>query len=130
MNQFLFNCRLNQKTLLLMFLGLVILMLFILPEQAHASVTGAGNAAMPWEGNLNKIAKSFTGPVAFALSVIGIVGAGMTLLLAGGEMGAFPKTLVGLVLIISLCVAAPNIVTVLGGQGATIALASQFGLYV
>ncbi|HRB22092.1 MAG TPA: TrbC/VirB2 family protein [Nitrosomonas sp.] len=61
---------------------------------------------------------SVTGPVAFTLSIVGIVVAG-GILIFGGELNAFFRTLIFIVLVMALLVGANNIMTNLF-QGAVI----------
>lgn len=60
--------------------------------------------AMPWEGPICKIAQSFSGPVAKSVSVIAIVICG--LLMAFGELGGVFKTVLGLLMGVTMAVAA------------------------
>ena len=66
--------------------------------------TGVLAQAMPWEGTICKIAASFSGPVAKSISVIAIVICG--LLMAFGEMGGVFKTVLGLLMGVTMAVAA------------------------
>lgn len=59
---------------------------------------------MPWEGPICKIAQSFSGPVAKSVSVIAIVICG--LLMAFGELGGVFKTVLGLLMGVTMAVAA------------------------
>jgi len=79
----------------------------------------AGAAGMPWEGPLTLIIASITGPVAFAISIIGIVAAG-AMLIFGGEIGQFLKTIIILVLVIALIVTATNFLSGAFGVGAAL----------
>ena len=85
-------------------------------ENAHAAV-GAGGA-LPYETWLINLRNSVTGPVAFTLSIVGIVVAG-GILIFGGELNAFFRTLIFIVLVMALLVGANNIMTNLF-QGAVI----------
>ena len=60
--------------------------------------------SMPWEGPICKIAQSFSGPVAKSISVIAIVICG--LLMAFGELGGVFKTVLGLLMGVTMAVAA------------------------
>ncbi|OCR84615.1 conjugal transfer protein TrbC, partial [Campylobacter fetus subsp. testudinum] len=82
-----------------------ILLFLIFGAVAFAATTGAG---LPWEGPLDTIKASITGPVAFTISILAIVGCGIGLVW-GGEMSGFIKTLVYIVLVIALVVGATNI---------------------
>ena len=93
-------------------------MFCIMSEPAHA--TSWNGQDMPYEAGLQKLYKSVTGPVAFALSLIGIVAAGAALIF-GGDMNGFLRSLVFLVLVIAIIVGASNFMKVFTGDGATIA---------
>jgi type IV secretion system protein TrbC len=95
---------------------LPIIIFALAPEMALAgSGTGLG-----WEQPLTQLRTSLTGPVAFTLSIIGIFGAGAGLIF-GGEMNGFLRTLVILVMVIALVVAANNFLTTLfGASGAVV----------
>jgi len=85
-------------------------------DQAHAAV-GAGGA-LPYETWLVNLRNSVTGPVAFTLSIVGIVVAG-GILIFGGELNAFFRTLIFIVLVMALLVGANNVMSNLF-QGAVI----------
>jgi type IV secretion system protein TrbC len=59
---------------------LLILCVFMLPHDAYAAGTAGGG--LPYESALTRLRASITGPVAFTLSLIGIVGAAGALILA------------------------------------------------
>ncbi len=94
----------------------IFLLFFLLIDNAQAAV-GAGGA-LPYETWLVNLRNSVTGPVAFTLSIIGIVVAG-GILIFGGELNAFFRTLIFIVLVMALLVGANNIMTNLF-QGAVI----------
>lgn len=83
---------------------------------AYATTTGGG---LPWEGPLQTIKTSITGPVAMAVSLLAIVAAGVGLVF-GGEFSGFVKSIVYIVLVIALIVGAANILNMFGGTGALI----------
>ena len=87
-------------------------------DTAYASAGGGGG--LPYESALSKLQQSATGPVAFVLSIIGIVVAGGTLIF-GGDLSGFFRTMVILVLVIGILVSSVNVLQTLFGQGATIA---------
>ena len=102
------------RTLLLM--GGVALVLA--PLTAHAATGGGG---LPWEAPLTTLSNSITGPVAYGISIIGLVAAGGVLIFAGGELNHFTRTVVLIVLVISLIIAAKNTMSAFGwGSGAEI----------
>ncbi len=84
------------------------LFLLMLPEIVLASVGGGGG--LPYETWLVSLRNSVTGPVAFTLSIIGIVVAG-GILIFGGELNAFFRTLIFIVLVMALLIGAQNIMT-------------------
>lgn len=89
----------------------------LLPEHALAS-EGTGGA-LPYESWLTNLRNSITGPVAFALSTIGIVIAGGVLIF-GGDLNGFIRTLIFLVLVMALIVGAQNVMSTFFGRGAEI----------
>lgn len=103
-------------TVLVMFGAFALLML--LASQAHAA-SGAGGG-LPYEDWLTRIRQSITGPVAFGISVIAIVAAG-AMLIFGGDMNGFMKTLVFIVLVLAFVIAAQNTLSAITGTGAVIA---------
>jgi type IV secretion system protein TrbC len=111
LNQNNHNTFLFYALLILMFLGLL-----LFTNNTLAAV-GAGGA-LPYETWLVNLRNSVTGPVAFTLSIVGIVVAG-GILIFGGELNAFFRTLIFIVLVMALLVGANNIMTNLF-QGAVI----------
>ena len=97
---------------------IVMSLVFLVPEQAFATGTAGG---LPYESWLTNLQNSVTGPVAFALSIIGIVVAGGVLIF-GGDLNGFFRTLIFLVLVMALLIAANNIMTSFFGAGAEVAL--------
>jgi hypothetical protein len=67
---------------------------------------------------------SVTGPVAFSLSMIGIVVAGGALVM-GGDLSGFFRTLIFIVLVFAFLVGAQNMMSNFFGRGAEIAAAGQ-----
>lgn len=106
---------LNYRSLWLM--GSIVLVLLLITHPACASSTGGG---LPFDSYLTKIQKSITGPFAFTAAIIGLVGAGATLIF-GGEMNGFLRTLIFIVLVLSFLVAAQNTMSAITGKGAEIA---------
>src|SRR4051794_11507805 len=72
-------------------IGLAIIVAVCLPNLAMAAV-GAGGG-LPYEGWLAALRNSATGPVAFTASIIGVIGAGTTLIFQGGEVNSFLRTI-------------------------------------
>lgn len=105
----------NYRSLWIM--GAVVLLLLCIAHPACATTAGGG---LPFDSYLTKIQKSITGPFAFTAAIIGLVGAGATLIF-GGEMNGFLRTLLFLVLVLSFLVAAQNTMTAITGKGAEMA---------
>jgi type IV secretion system protein VirB2 len=108
------------------YVGLTLLLLTVLvvlfaPHPVFAS-EGTGGS-LPYESWLANLRNSVTGPVAFALSIIGIVVAGGVLIF-GGELNSFFRTLIFIVLVMALLVGAQNMMTSFFGRGAEIASGS------
>ena len=96
-----------------------LLIAFLATMAFSPELMAAGAGGMPWEGPLTIIVTSITGPVAFAISVIGIVAAGAVLIF-GGEIGQFLKSTIILVLVIALIVLATNFLSGAFGIGAAL----------
>ena len=97
------------------------LTLLSLPSATLAATTGSGSgsgsgsAALPWEGPLNQVLASFTGPVAKALCILAIVILGFGF--AFSEGGGLRRIL-GLLLGVSIAVTATSFgVTFFGFDG-------------
>jgi type IV secretion system protein VirB2 len=92
------------RFLIVLFLALAVL--------APEAIAGTGGGALPWESPLQTIADSISGPVAYAISLIGIVVAG-AMLVWGGEINEFARRIIMLVLVISLIVFATQLLSTL-----------------
>jgi type IV secretory pathway VirB2 component (pilin) len=79
----------------------------IAPDSAHAAAAGGG---LPWEAPLTTITRSLQGPVAYAISLLGIVSCG-GMLIWGGEINEFMRRGIMLVLVISLVVLASSVLS-------------------
>lgn len=103
-------------------LGLLLgVVLMLAPDMALAS-EGVGGT-LPYESWLVNLRNSVTGPVAFTLSMIGIVVAGGVLVM-GGDLNGFFRTLIFIVLVLALLVGAQNMMSNFFGRGAQIAVLS------
>ncbi len=98
-------------------LGLALLILMFWPHQAWASETTGG---LPYESYLTKIRNSMTGVVGYTFALVGIVVAGAVLVL-GGDLNGFVRSLMLLVLVVALLVAANSVLASISGGGAVIA---------
>jgi type IV secretory pathway VirB2 component (pilin) len=102
----------------LIFWLVLLMLLALLPDLALAS-EGAGGT-LPYESWLINLRNSVTGPVAFTLSMIGIVVAGGVLVM-GGDLSGFFRTLIFIVLVLAMLVGAQNMMSNFFGRGAEIA---------
>jgi type IV secretion system protein VirB2 len=110
--------RLNRNALF--YMGLFALLAFFLLAPQHAFASEGTGGSLPYESWLTNLRNSVTGPVAFALSIIGIVIAGGVLIF-GGDLNGFFRTLIFLVLVMALLVGAQNVMSTFFGRGAEIA---------
>ncbi|ARR48098.1 conjugal transfer protein TrbC (plasmid) [Vibrio campbellii] len=93
----------------------VVSLSLLFPSLSRAS----GSSGMPWEDPLDKIVDSVTGPIAFGVSVLGIVVAGLTLVF-GGQLDGFIQKIAILALVVSLIVLATNVMSSLFGVSSTL----------
>ncbi|WP_322075536.1 TrbC/VirB2 family protein [Burkholderia cenocepacia] len=103
------------------FLAAAVLLL-IVAHPAFASNTSGGG--LPFDDWFTRIRQSVTGPFAFTASIVGLVGAGATLIF-GGDMNGFLRTLIFIVLVLCFLVAAQNTIAAITGQGAEITALSN-----
>ena len=100
-------------------LALVLLGLGLYAPSTARAATGGGG--LPWEAPLTTLSNSITGPVAYGVSIIGIVGAGGILIFAGGQVNEFLRAVLFCVLVIAFIIAAKNTMSAFGwGAGAEI----------
>lgn len=91
--------------------AMVMVLLLAIAGPAHASGSG-----MPWEGPLQQVVDSITGPVARAAGVIAVVMVGITLMFAGDGTAVRKLAHVGAGLCIAFW-AATGIVSLFGFAG-------------
>ena len=108
---------LQKNQMLLMYAFLAIALLVVFASSAHAAGTAGG---LPYEGWLEKLRNSVSGPVAFGVAMIGIVVSGAVLIF-GGELNGFFRTLVFIVLVMALLVGANSMLSTFFGGSAEIA---------
>ncbi len=103
---------------------ITVVALFVLLIVAGPALASEGSGGgLPYESWLANLRNSVTGPVAFTLSLIGIVIAGGVLIF-GGELNAFFRSLVFIVLVMALLVGAQNMMSTFFGRGAELAAAA------
>ena len=95
---------------------LAVVFLVLMSHQADAAAAGGG---LPYEGWLANIQKSITGPVAFAFAIIGLVVAGAVLIF-GGELNGFIRTLMFIALVMALIITSQNMMTFFGTGAALV----------
>ena len=104
----------SHRTLLV--LGIVLLLLICIHPALASNTSGGGLPSDEW---FTKIRQSVTGPWAFTFAIVGIVGAGATLMF-GGDLNGFLRAIIFLVLVLSFIVTSQNTLSALTGQGAEI----------
>lgn len=101
-------------------IGLLAIGAMVAATPALASTGGS----LPWEGPLQQIQESITGPVAGAIALAAVAIAG-GMLIFGGELNDFARRLVYVVLVAGILLGATNIVGLFGATGASIGLANE-----
>ncbi len=88
---------------------------------ATSSAFAGSGGSLPWEGPLEQIQESITGPVAgyIALAAVAIAGG---MLIFGGELNDFARRLMYVVLVAGILLGATTIVGLFGATGASIGL--------
>jgi type IV secretory pathway TrbD component/type IV secretory pathway VirB2 component (pilin) len=83
------------------------------------ALAAGGGGGLPWEGPLQQIQQSITGPVAgmIALAAVAIAGG---MLIFGGELNDFARRLMYIVLVAGILLGATQIVGLFGATGASI----------
>lgn len=92
-----------------------------LPHLALAASASAGGG-LPYEGFLTNITKSVSGPLAYVIALLGVAGAGGTLIF-GGDLNGFLRAIILLVCFAALLISAPALLTAISGAGAVVAAA-------
>ena len=89
-----------------------------------APAVASSGGSLPWEGPLEQIQESITGPVAgyIALAAVAIAGG---MLIFGGELNDFARRLVYIVLVAGILLGATTIVGLFGATGATIGISDN-----
>lgn len=117
--------KINRVSTTIILIMCVLIGIAFLPANVMAASTGGG---LPWEGPLTTLKNSLTGPVAFTISILGIVGCGAVLIF-GGQINDFIRTIIFIVLVAALLVAANNLLSGLGyGNGAVVGTLATEGV--
>ena len=91
---------------------------------SFAPALASSGGGLPWEGPLQQIQESITGPVAGAIALAAVAIAG-GMLIFGGELNDFARRLVYVVLVAGILLGATNIVGLFGATGASIGLTDE-----
>ncbi|MBZ9603357.1 TrbC/VirB2 family protein [Phyllobacterium chamaecytisi] len=94
----------------------------VLASVAPALASSGGS--LPWEGPLQQIQESITGPVAGAIALAAVAIAG-GMLIFGGELNDFARRLVYIVLVAGILLGATTIIGLFGATGASIGLSGE-----
>ena len=105
---------------------LAVLCLCIIFSSNALAGPGTGGS-LPYESWLTSLRNSATGPVAYAFGIIGIVVAG-GILIFGGDLNGFFRTMCVIILVMALLVTANTIMTDLFKTSAEIAYAATPGI--
>ena len=99
----------------------LIALLFMAVATPALASSGGG---LPWEGPLQQIQESITGPVAgfIALAAVAVAGG---MLIFGGELNDFARRLMYVVLVAGILLGATQIVGLFGATGASIGIPGQ-----
>ncbi len=98
---------------------LVLLALAMTSPAFAATTGGGGGGAMPWEGPLNAVMDSITGPTARIIAILIIVATGLTL--AFGDVGQGFKKLLQILFGLAIAFAAATFfLPLVGGGGALV----------
>jgi type IV secretion system protein VirB2 len=102
---------------------LVLLSLLVVACTAGPALASSGGG-LPWEGPLQQIQQSITGPVAgfIALAAVAVAGG---MLIFGGELNDFARRLMYVVLVAGILLGASQIVALFGSTGASIGVSEE-----
>ena len=92
---------------------------FLMAFPAMAASLPGGGGGLPWETPLTEIKDSLSGPVATAIGMMGFVIAGAVLVF-GGDLSGFVRTIIMLVLAVSVLLGANSLLSRFSGSGALI----------
>jgi type IV secretion system protein TrbC len=97
-------------------IALAVAIALLVPAVAYAA---SGGGTMPWDSNITKISADFTGPIAYAIALIGCVAAGGMLIFAQ-ELPFFLKAVCFVVLAASFMCGANAFAATMGWTGAIV----------
>lgn len=86
----------------------------VLASPAFAANAGGGGGTLPWSTPLQTFLSAIQGPVAYAISIMGVIVCGAILVFAG-EIGEFVRRFIFLIFAIALMLGAAQIVGLFTG---------------
>lgn len=86
-----------------------------------AGAVTAGGGAMPWDAGLTALTQNISGPFAGSVALMAVVLSGAVLIF-GGELQAFGRTMFFVMLVAGLILGAAQIIALVGGGAAGAAL--------
>ena len=97
---------------------------FVVGATLSLPAFASSGGSLPWEGPLQQIQQSITGPVAgfIALAAVAVAGG---MLIFGGELNDFARRLMYVVLVAGILLGATQIVALFGATGASIGIAGD-----
>ena len=101
----------------MLIMGLFVLAIITIGQDAYAG--NAAGGGLPYETWLTSLRSSVTGPVAFTLSLVGLVVAGGVLMF-GGDLNGFFRSMMFLVLVMSLLIGANTLISGFFGTAAEV----------
>jgi type IV secretion system protein TrbC len=107
------------------YLGAIAVMTVTAIAATTPAFAGSGGS-LPWEGPLQQIQESITGPVAGSIALVSVATAGM-MLAFGGEMNDFARAALRVTLVLGLLLGVANVVGLFGATGASIGLPGEHG---
>lgn len=93
-----------------LYIASMLLFMILVSSDVLASSTGA-TSILPYESWLISFQKSMTGPVAFSVALLGIVGSGFALIFMGAELNRFIRTIIYLILVMTCLIGANAMMT-------------------
>ena len=104
-----------------------IVLAFAVGATLNLPAFASSGGSLPWEGPLQQIQQSITGPVAgfIALAAVAVAGG---MLIFGGELNDFARRLMYVVLVAGILLGATQIVALFGATGASIGIVNEEGM--
>ncbi|MCW8176322.1 conjugal transfer protein TrbC [Verminephrobacter aporrectodeae subsp. tuberculatae] len=108
-------------------LALLLLLGTIDPVHAATATESSGGQGLPWEEPLAKLRQSISGPVAFAIALLGIIACGASLIW-GGEISDFVRRIVYVVLVVCLIVFSNAMLSTMFSSGAAVSASAHISM--